>query len=143
MADRQFDQLVLALWAAWRDRDVAAVTALITDDIDYSVNLPTHVAAYGGRTVGKRALADRLRTMAAHYEVLQFDGVVNAVNGNTIRGIVHFSFRHWVTGLIHEGSMRQVLTIQDGFIASLHTTVDERGRRAFMSLVAHKASTHA
>ena len=131
------DELVSALWAAWRDRDIAAVAAFVTDDVYYTINIPTEVVPFGGATVGKRALSDRLRTMADHDQVLRFDGVVTSVNGDTIRGFVRFSFKHRATGQVNENSMRQVFTLRDGLVCRLETFVDQEGIRAFQKLVAY------
>ena len=49
-------EVLRAVWAAWRARDIAGVLALAADDVVYAFHVPHEVLPFGGETVGKAAL---------------------------------------------------------------------------------------
>jgi ketosteroid isomerase-like protein len=129
-----------AVWRSWRIRDKAAVLALVADDVVYAIYVPNEVLPFGGETVGKAALSDRLQSMIDQFEVLNYDGTIIGTEGDTVRGQVSYRFRHRVTGEEAEGTMRQVVQVRDGLIINFRTYKDFEGVRAFMNVVAHTAA---
>ena len=131
------------LRAAWRAlllRDKSAMLDLATDDIVYAIYVPNHLLPFAGETVGKAALSDRLQMMIEQFQILKYEGVVMGTEGDIVRGQVAYHFRHRVTGKETEGTMRQVVQIRDGRIASFKTYKDVEGVGAFMNVVSQSAA---
>ena len=129
-----------AVWAAWRARDIAGVLALAADDVFYPFYVPHDVLPFGGETVGKAALADRLRMRIDMFDILNYKGIVTGTDGVTVRGHVTYHFRHRFTGEDNAGTMRQVVQVRDGLVSTFKTYVDADGVRAFMSMVSQTAA---
>lgn len=110
--------------------------ALCSDSVVFSLYVPQQVLPFGSVTYGKAALAARLQAMIDEFEALSFEGSVMGVDGDKVRGLVSYRFRHRLTGQVTEGVMRQVLRIRNDQIVQIETFKDVDGVRAFMNYVA-------
>lgn len=132
--------VLLAVWKAWQVRNKTAILELAANDVVYAIYVPSDILPFGGETVGKAALSDRLQSMIDQFEVLEYEGTVVGINGDMVRGQVSYRFRHRVTGEVSEGTMRHVVQVQDGLVKSFKTYKDVAGIRAVMNVVAQVAA---
>ena len=63
-----------ALWSAWRVRDKAATLALLADGIVFALFVPQEVLPFGGETIGKPSVSDRLQTILDQFDTLMYEG---------------------------------------------------------------------
>jgi ketosteroid isomerase-like protein len=129
------EDLIAEFWKVWAARDHGRVAALVADDVVYTIHVPTDVLPFAGRTVGKRAMIDRLLTITQQFEVERYDGVVVSREGDTVRGLIAYRFRHRASGDVQEGTLRHVAVVTDDLIRSLDTYRDVDGLRAQMRLI--------
>ena len=133
-------ETVRALWRAWQKRDKAATLALLADNIVFALFVPQEVLPFGGETVGKASVSDRLQTILDQFDTLSYEGKVKRTQGDTVHGMVAYRFRHKVTGESIDGVMRHVIQVRDGRIVKLDEHHDIALVRAFMRLVSHSAA---
>ena len=74
-------ETVVELHRAYRAGDVAAVAALIHDDIDWVIHGPPKVFPFGGRRKGKAQVLDTLAQIGALYELKRYDHEILIVEG--------------------------------------------------------------
>jgi ketosteroid isomerase-like protein len=127
--------VVRLAWRHWAARKKDAVLDLCSTSVVYALHVPKDVLPFGGVTVGKFALSERLQTMLEQFEVLQYDGEVLSEEAETARGIIRYRFRHRSTGAVTEGIMRQIVWVRDGLLTQIETFKDVDGTRASMGLV--------
>jgi ketosteroid isomerase-like protein len=127
--------VVRLAWRHWATRNKDAVLDLCATGIVYVLHVPKDVLPFGGVTVGKLALSERLQVMLEQFEVLQYDGEVLSEEAETARGIIRYRFRHRATGAVTEGIMRQIVWVRDGLLTQIETFKDVDGTRASMGIV--------
>lgn len=133
-------QIVRALWSAWRKRDKAVCLALLADNIVFALFVPQEVLPFGGETVGRSSVSDRLQTILEQFDTLGYEGKVTRTHGDTVHGMVAYRFRHKVTGETIDGVMRHVIQVHNGRIARINEFHDIELVRAFMRLVSYSAA---
>lgn len=127
-------------WSRWAARDKAAALQLVSDEITYALYVPEDVLPFGGVTSGKPSISDRLQTILDVFHTVRFAGRVTKSVGDIVHGHVEYCFRHKITGHEIDGTMRQVIRIEDGRIIDWREYADVERVRAFMRLVAYAAS---
>jgi ketosteroid isomerase-like protein len=133
-------ETVRALWRAWQRREKAATLALLDDRIVFALLVPQEVLPFGGETVGKASVSDRLQTILEQFDTLSYEGKVTKALGDTVHGMVAYRFRHKVTRETIDGVMRHVIQVRDGLIVRINEYHDIALVRAFMRLVSHSAA---
>lgn len=133
-------EIVRALWSAWQKRDKAATLALLADNIAFALLVPQDVLPFGGETVGKASVSDRLQTILEQFDTLSYEGKVTRSHGDTVHGMVAYRFRHTVTRETIDGVMRHVIQVRDGLIVRINEYHDIELVRAFMRLVSYAAA---
>ena len=133
-------ETVRALWSAWQKRDKAATLALLADNIVFALLVPQEVVPFGGETVGKASVSDRLQMILDQFDTLSYEGKVTKTLGDTVHGMVAYRFRHKVTRETIDGVMRHVIEVRDGLIVRINEYHDIALVRAFMRLVSHSAA---
>jgi ketosteroid isomerase-like protein len=133
-------ETVRALWGAWRQRDKGATLALLADNIVFALFVPQEVLPFGGETVGKPSVSDRLQMILEQFDTLSYKGKVTRTLGDNVHGMVAYRFRHKVTGETIDGVMRHVIEVRDGLIVRINEHHDIALVRAFMRLVSHSAA---
>lgn len=128
-------ETVLALWRAWQKRDKSATLALLADDIVFALFVPQEVLPFGGETVGKASVSDRLQTILDQFDTLGYEGKLTRTQGDTVHGMVAYRFRHKIAGETIDGDMRHVIQVRDGRIVRIDEHHDIALVRAFMRLV--------
>lgn len=139
-AQRTPADIVEEYWQVWSRRDKSAALALAADDICYALYVPEEVLPFGGVTRGKASISDRLQTILDIFDTLAYRGHVTQVAGSVVHGRVEYAFRHKMTGEEIDGSMRQVIRIEDGRIVDWQEYTDVERVRAFMRLIAYSAA---
>ncbi|MEM8973057.1 MAG: nuclear transport factor 2 family protein [Pseudomonadota bacterium] len=134
------EPVLLRFCTAWQQQRLDAALENVRDDVAYTMFIPRDVVPFGGETIGKAAMKDRLRTILEQFEMLRFDARDFRGSGSIERVRVAYSFRHRVTGETIVGIMRLVVRTQDDLIAELKEYHDVEKVRAFMRLVAYKAA---
>lgn len=141
LAEQKRPEAILAEhWRAWARQDKLATLSLCSEDMLFSLYVPEHILPFGGVTKGKPSISDRLQTIIDQFETLAYEGVVHHVEGNTVHGVVHYCFRHRVTGESIEGEMRQVVVVRDGLMVDFKEYHDLKRVTAFMRLVSESAN---
>jgi ketosteroid isomerase-like protein len=133
-------EVVRALWRVWSRRDKAATLALLADDIVFALFVPQEVVPFGGETVGKASVSDRLQTILDQFDTLSYEGKVTRIQGETVHGMVAYRFRHKIAVETIDGDMRHVIEVRDGRIVKINEHHDIALVRAFMRLVSHSAA---
>ena len=132
--------IVERFWSAWHVQDKVAAMRCFADNIEMGIHIPQETLPFGGITVGKPSISDRMQTVIDQFETLQYEGTMVAVAGATVRGQVAYCFRHRMTGEVIEGVARHVVEVEDGLIVRLHEYHDAERIKAFMRLVSYKAA---
>jgi len=133
-------ETVRALWRAWQKRDKAATLALLADNVVFALLVPQEVLPFGGETVGKASVSDRLQTILDAFDTLSYEGKVTRVQDEIVHGMVAYQFRHKLTRETIDGVMRHVIQVRDGLIVRINEYHDIELVRAFMRLVSHTAA---
>lgn len=126
-------------WRAWAKQDKQTTLSLCAEDMVFSLYVPEHVLPFGGETRGKPSISDRLQTIIDQFETIAYEGRVRHVDGDTVHGVVHYCFRHRVTGEAIEGDMRHVVVVRDGLMVDFKEYHDLKRVMAFMRLVSEVA----
>jgi ketosteroid isomerase-like protein len=136
--------VVEALWESWGRRDKAAALALVSDDVHFTLHIPSDVVPFGSPpnvpTIGKRALSDQLQTILDIFDTVAYQGRVVGIVDRRVHGQVSYLFRHKLTGEEIEGVMRHVVRVKAGRIVAIDEYHDVERIKAFMRLVAAAAT---
>lgn len=124
----------------WKNQDLAGALDFVHDNVVYAMFIPQEVVPFGGETLGKPAMADRMRMIIAQFETLRFEETIIKVDNDLGYARVAYAFRHKMTGETIEGFMRIVVRVQEGLIIDHKEYHDVEKVRAFMRLVAHVAA---
>ena len=134
------ERTVHCYWAAWSVRDKAAAVGWLADDVEVSNNISTSTLLFGGKTVGLRAMSDRMQSSIDLFERLHYEATLVGLKGRTVRGHISFAVRHRLTGETIDGVARQMIEVRDGRIIRIQEYHDAERIAAFMRLVSHCAA---
>lgn len=126
------------IWAAWRRRDKAGTLSFFAGDAIFGQNIPQDVCPFGGISVGKPALSDRMQMILDQFEIVTCTGMVVGVDHDIARGQVAFHYRHKITSLDLESSMRMIIKLRGGLVVSLDEFHDVDKWRAFMRMISDR-----
>ena len=136
----EFDGVTPRLCEAWSRQDLEGALSYVRDDILYSMFIPQDIVPFGGETRGKPAMADRMRTILDQFEMVKFETILFRGHGDIEHTRVSYGFTHRQTGETLNGVMRLVTKVEEGLIYDLKEFHDLEKIRAFMRLIAYKAS---
>lgn len=136
----EFDGVTPRFCEAWSRQDLDAALGFVRDDILYSMFIPQDIVPFGGETRGKPAMADRMRTILDQFEMVMFETILFRSHGEIEHTRISYGFTHRQTGETLNGVMRLVTKVDDGLIYDLKEFHDLEKIRAFMRLIAYKAS---
>ena len=125
---------------AWARRDKAMALTFAADGIAYNMTVPEETLPFGGLTVGRPAMSDRLQSLLDQFDTVSFDFALTVADREMARGQATFCFRHKVTGVEIDGVMRLIAWVRGGQMVSFDEFHDVDRVRAFMRLVAHAAT---
>lgn len=127
-------------WNHWRRRNKPAVLAMMRDDCVFALCIPQDVLPFGVVTQGKPSISDRLQSVIDAFDTVRYEGIVVKVRADSVYGCVDYCYRHKNTGEVFDGTMRQIIQIEDGLIVDWKVFTDVERVRAFMRLVAYAAA---
>jgi len=124
MVDRDVNlEVVRRLYDCFGRGDLAALTALLRTDVDWTWNGPATIP-YAGARRGHAGAATFFRSLADAVAIEQFELKNFIADGDTVVAIgdekarVHATARHFATGWVH------VWTLRAGKVASLRCFAD-------------------
>jgi ketosteroid isomerase-like protein len=131
--------VVTAIWRAWGARDKAGTLALLSNSAVYALYVPQEVLPFGGVTLGRGSISDRLQTILDQFDTLNYQGSLSWAEQGQVHGQVRYHYRHKKTGNCIEGTMRHVVQVRDGLVDQIEEYHDVDRIRAFMRMVAYSA----
>lgn len=130
---------VLRRWAA---QDVESAFEFVADDVVYVLNIDEDLAPFAGVTHGREAMMAAFYSMVEQYDYLKWEQVILGAEGDVVRVQTQFRFHHRRTGTDLEGSMRTVITMQDGMMVRCEEFLDRGMVESFMRLAKHREDTN-
>ena len=134
------EDIVQRYWDAWSIRDTTTALACLADNVELTVHIPQDTLPFGGLTVGRAAVSDRMQSSIEQFERLYYIATIIAVDARSVRGQISFRVRHRMTGEIIDGIARQVFEVKNGLITRIEEYHDTERLKAFMRLVSSTAA---
>jgi ketosteroid isomerase-like protein len=107
------NKLILeAGYASWAAGDLDATLSCFSDDVAFAIHLPPEVAPYFGIQQGRDELGRRLQMILDEFDFLTYKPIQITSNGISFHSQVRFHYRHKLTGLEYDGTMRHVWRIK-------------------------------
>jgi len=128
--------VVEAAYAAWAARDLAATLATFAPDVEFAIHLPPDVAPFVGEVQGRDKLAPRLQAIIDEFDFIEYVPLQITAEGESFHSRVRFHYRHKVTGLEYEGTMRHVWRVEGDKIVRFEEFHDAERVRSFFRLLA-------
>lgn len=129
-------ELVSLFMRYWAVQDVQKSVLLMADDVLSVVHFDHSEVGMSGEIKGRDDVAKGLYANLATWFYRTFEWEIAAVAGDTCRVQVNFEYQHQKTSLRHEGTMRMIMVVADGFISRVDCHHDGPRVRAFFNLVA-------
>jgi ketosteroid isomerase-like protein len=142
--------VVEAAYASWSARDLEATLSCFSHDVMFAIHLPPEVAPYFGMQRGRDELGVRLTMILNEFDFLEYKPIQITSQGISFHSQIRFHYRHKLTGLEYDGTMRHVWRVKGDRIVRWEEFHDiERVRVYFQLLgqaialqqVAHPAGT--
>lgn len=130
-----------AAYAAWAARDLDATMASFADDVVFIIHLPPEVAPFMGEARGKDQLRPRLQAIIDDFDFVEYVPLQIVAAGEIFHSRVSFRYRHKITGLEYDGTMRHVWRVEGDKIVRFEEFHDAERVRAFFQLLAQAKST--
>jgi ketosteroid isomerase-like protein len=127
--------LIEAAYASWAARDLEAVMACFAEDVAFIIHLPTEVAPFFGELRGRQELLPRFRMIFDEYDFLSYHPIGIVSQGIAFHSQVRFHYRHKLTGLEYDGTMRHVWRVKGDQIMRFEEFHDSERVRAFFKLL--------
>lgn len=128
--------LLEAAYAAWAARDLSATLACFAEDVVFVMHLPADVIPFAGEVRGREELGKRLQSIFDEFDFLHYRPMKITSNRNDFHSQVKFHYRHKLTGLEYDGSLRHVWRMAGHQIVRFEEFHDAERVRAFFSLLA-------
>lgn len=139
---RASDKILLeAAYASWAAQDLEAMLACFAEDVRFVIHLPPEIAPFFGELQGRAELAKRLQMILDDFDFIEYRPIQITSEGIAFHSQVRFHYRHRVTGLEYEGSMRHVWRIQGDQITRFEEFHDTERVRAYFQLLARALQT--
>ncbi len=135
------DRLIVeAVYVSWEAGDLPAMLRCFASDITFAVHHPGE-ATFVGEGQGKSQLAERLGRFLLEYEVVDYGTTQIYESDGRMDCRVRYQYRHRMTGMEIDGTMRHVWNVVDGKIVSFEVIHDARRMGAFFELAARECSS--
>jgi uncharacterized protein len=125
------NEIVEALYEAWRTGDFEAVRRGLDDEVEHTVHFAPAINRFGGTTKGRAATEERLAALGAEYEILAFDNGPILVNGDEAATRVRMRYRHRKTGEILDTVSAHFWTLANGRVVQFDEYHDDAPIEAF------------
>lgn len=128
--------VVEAAYASWSARDLEATLSCFSKDVMFTIHLPPDVAPYFGAQLGRSELAVRLQMLLDDFDFFEYRPIQITSHGISFHSQVRFHYRHKMTGLEYDGTMRHVWRVKGDRIERWEEFHDIERVRAFFKLLA-------
>ena len=135
-------EIVAETLRRWATQDVESAFEFVADDVVYVLYIDEDLAPFAGVRHGREAMMEAFYQMIEHYDYLKWEQVIVGVEGDVVRVQTQFRFHHRRTGTDLEGSMRTVITMQDGMMVRCEEFLDRGMVESFMRLAQHREATN-
>lgn len=135
----QVRSIIEAFYASWAVKDLPTVLDCCTDDIAFTLHIPTDIAPFAGTTRGKNALAPRLQQIIDDFDFLEYRPLLITDDVHSFHAQISFRYRHLATGHEIEGTMRHIGEMEAHKLARLEEFHDTPRVQAFFELLALSA----
>lgn len=126
--------IVECAYSAWAARDLEGTLAWFADDVNFVIHLPPEIGPFVGEVTGKTNLEPRLKGILDEFDFLEYVPLQIRADGDTCYSRVRYHYRHKVTGLEIEGTMRHVCRVAVDQITRFEEFHDAERVRTFMRL---------
>lgn len=128
--------VVEAAYASWAARDLEATLSCVSHDVAFAIHLPPEVAPYFGIQQGRDELGARLQMILDDFDFLEYKPIQITSHGISFHSQVRFHYRHKMTGLEYDGSMRHVWRVKGDRIVRWEEFHDIERVRVYFRLLA-------
>ena len=127
--------LLQAIYTAYREKRLADVLALLTDDFQFTLHLPAESLPGAGAPHGKADTANLLDGLIAAYDFLMYEPGPIMVTGDQAAVRVRIRYRHKATGETIETTLGHFWRIRGGKAAQLDEYHDVEHVVSFLTKV--------
>jgi ketosteroid isomerase-like protein len=127
--------VVEAAYASWAARDLDATLSCFSDDVMFAIHLPPEVAPYFGIQRGRDELATCLKMILDDFDFLQYKPIQITSHGISFHSQIRFHYRHKLTGLEYDGTMRHVWRVKGDRIVRWEEFHDIERVRVYFQLL--------
>lgn len=135
-------EIVAETLRRWAAQDVESAFEFVADDVVYALYIDEDLAPFAGVRHGREAMMEAFYQMIEHYDYLKWEQVIVGVEGDVVRVQTQFRFHHRRTGTNLEGSMRTVITMQDGLMVRCEEFLDRGMVESFMRLAQQREANN-
>lgn len=108
--------IVHRIYEHFREGDLDAVGEFLDDEVDWHIEGPSEIFAFGGACSGRKAVLSALRTLLARYEHLEYEPRFIIVDGDRACLFAFARIRDRETGRIAAADICDLMQIRDGKI---------------------------
>jgi ketosteroid isomerase-like protein len=123
-------------YASWEEGDVLRTLSYFTDDVVFAVHSSSDAASLVGAGLGRDEFGRRLEMFLRQFEVEEFALQRVTTKGVWVRSSVAFRYRHRISGMAVDGTMRHKWLFLGDEIAHFELFYDSPLMRAFYKLAA-------
>jgi ketosteroid isomerase-like protein len=127
--------LLQTIYAAYREKRLADVLALLADDFRFTIHLPADALPGAGVPHDKAATATLLEGLIASYAFLAYEPGPIMVTGEEAAVRVRIRYRHKATGEAIETTLGHFWRVRDGKATQLDEYHDVQHVTSFLSKV--------
>ena len=128
--------IVEAVYASWSARDLKAALSCFSKDVMFAIHLPPEVAPYFGIQQGRDEFGARMQMILDDFDFIEYKPIQITSQGISFHSQVRFHYRHKLTGLEYDGSMRHVWRIKGDRIVRWEEFHDIERVRVYFRLLA-------
>jgi ketosteroid isomerase-like protein len=132
--------VVEAAYASWAARDLDATLSCFSEDVAFAIHLPPEVAPYFGVQQGRDQFALRLKLILDDFDFLAYKPIQITSHGISFHSQVRFHYRHKLTGLEYDGTMRHVWRVKGDRIVRWEEFHDIERVRVYFRLLAQASA---
>jgi ketosteroid isomerase-like protein len=125
--------LLQTLYTAYREKRLADVMPLLTDDFRFTLHLPTDAIPGAGVPHSKADTAKLFEGFMATYDFLAYEPGPIMVTGDQAAVRAHIRYRHKATGEVIETTLGHFWRIRDGKAAQLDEYHDVQHVLSFLT----------
>ena len=109
--------VVAQLYEKFRSGDLEGLGALLSDDVDWSIEVSQDHFPFGGQRHGRAAVIQSLQELVATLEHLQYDTQFTIVDGDRACMVLRCQVRDKRTGNLSSADLCDLVKVEDGKVA--------------------------